>query len=47
MMTWTYVTYRNGQLFTDDNILFINKLFYTESEAEQYLINEDIRATIR
>lgn len=47
MMTWTYVEYKNGQLFTDEGDLFIVKLFYSESEAEQYLVDNDIRASIR
>ena len=46
MMSWTFVEYKNGYLIDEDNDKFLSIQFNNPEEAEIYLIEKDIRATI-
>ena len=49
-MDWTYFTLRSdGRLIDEDGDLCIagNPRFKSESDAEQYLIDNDIRGNVR
>ena len=46
-MDWDYVNYKDGKLWTDDMELYCDETFQSVEEAEEYLKDNDIRATIR
>lgn len=46
MTDWLYLIFKDGKLYEEDGTLYTNKVFDSESMAEQYLIDEDLRATI-
>lgn len=43
---WSYLTYRNGILYDLDGDVAIAMMFANEDDATQYLVDNDIRATI-
>lgn len=47
MTTWAYVEFKDGYLYnTEDGTKYLTNKFFDESDAEQYLIENDLRATI-
>ena len=42
-----YVEYKEGQLFCDDGTLYLQEKFSSEEEAEKFLFDNDLRASIR
>lgn len=47
MTHWYYLTFENGRLYDEEGYLFVNCEFASASEADQYLIDQDLRASIR
>lgn len=48
MMTWDYLIFniKDGKLYYEDGCIYLDHSFNTLDQAEQYLIDNDLRATI-
>ena len=48
-MDWDYATYRDGRLYDDDGYLLLHRdiVFASLQDAEQYIIDNDLRISIR
>jgi hypothetical protein len=46
-LDWIYLTFRSGHLYEDDGALYTARQFASVAEAEQWLVDEDVPATIR
>ena len=47
MFAWSYYTFRDGKLYDEDDNLAFDKTFADEKDAEQYLIDNDMRVTVK
>lgn len=45
-MPWTYLEFKKNQLWMEDGTLYIKDKFESGTQAEQHLIENDLRATI-
>jgi len=45
--SWIYLTFKNGKLFDENGDLYAQEVFASELEAEKYLIENNLRATIK
>jgi hypothetical protein len=44
--SWIYLYFQNGKLFEENGDLYCNEVFSSLLEAESYLIDNDLRASI-
>lgn len=44
---WPYLTYKDNQLYNEDGTLFSQVYFTNVGQAEAWLVEKDIRGTIR
>lgn len=47
MTTWAYLTFDNGYLYCEDGTKYVSNYFDDEEDAETYLEENDLRASIR
>jgi hypothetical protein len=46
-MDWFYLTFSNGRLYADDGTLYSFRTFKSELNAADWLIENNLRASIR
>ena len=44
---WPYYTFNGAQLIDEDGAVAFSKIFNSASEAEQWLVDEDIRGSVQ
>lgn len=46
-MDWTYYTFEDGKLLDEEGFQEFDKTFLSADEAEQWLVDNDIRGSVR
>jgi len=46
-MNWNYYDFKNGFLYDEDGYKAFDKSFANGNEAENWLVEQDIRGTVR